>query len=88
MATRLALAILAVLAQATDAFSQAAVEYALQSSGGALSASGGASIGGCSVNSTLLACLTRSYPKATIVVIGALTLLILRWLIRARAVPR
>ena len=88
MGIRIALGILAALANAGGAFGQAAAEYALQSSRGALSASGSGSFGGCSVDSRLLECLTRSYPKATIVVVAVLALLILRWLTRGRAVQR
>ncbi len=74
---------LAAFVVAPVAWAQAAAEYALQSSRGALSASGtDAAIAGCSVDASLLTCLSRSYPKTTIVVASLLTLAILRWLTR------
>lgn len=84
--SRLTLTILAALANATAGYGQAAAEYALKSSGGALSASGAhASIGACSVDATLLTCLSHSYPKTTIVVIAFVALMIMRQLTRAHA---
>ena len=83
--SRLVLRVLAPLTWATVAYGQAAGEYALKSSEGAVSASGTGTIGGCRVDSTLLTCLSHSYPKTTIVVIGLLAVLILRWLTRAHA---
>lgn len=89
MFPRLTLRIVAALACATVGLGQTAVEYALKSSGSAVSASGQhASIGACRVDSTLLACLSRSYPKITIIVIGLLVLAILRWLAKAYAARR
>jgi len=83
MLSRLTLGIPAALACATVGYAQAAAEYALQSSRSAASASGaGATIGGCRVDSTLLTCLSHSYPKTTIIVIALLALMILRWLAR------
>ncbi len=82
MLTRLALGLLAALACATVGYSQAAAEYALRSSGSAASA-GGAHIGGCKLDSTVVTCLSRAYPKATIIVVVLLTLLTLRWLAKA-----
>ena len=84
--SRLNLSILAALACAIVGYGQAAVEYALKSAGSAASASGaGAAIGVCRVDSALLKCLSRSYPKTTIIVIGLLTVLIWRRLTRAHA---
>lgn len=74
---RLAAGVLAALASATALSAQAAVEYALQSSRGAVSAVGGdAAIGGCKVDSALLACLGRLYPKTMIVATVLLALFI------------
>jgi hypothetical protein len=82
--SRLTLIVLAALSCATAGYGQAAVEYALKSGGSAVSASGAdATIGGCTVDSTVMTCLGRSYPMTTILVIALLTLMILRWLTRA-----
>jgi len=81
--SRLALTMLAASACATVGHAQAAAEYALKSSGSAVSGVANGSIGGCRVDSALFTCLSRSYPKTTIVVIALLTLMILRWLTRA-----
>ncbi len=82
--SRLAVAILVVLSCATVGYSQAAVEYALKSAGSAVSGSGtGAAIGGCRVDSTVLTCLSRSYPKTFIIVIGILVVILLWWLAKA-----
>ena len=82
--SRLTLIVIAALSCVTVGYGQAAVEYALKSSGSAVSASGeDATIGGCRVDSTVMTCLSRSYPKATILVIGLITVMILRWLTRA-----
>ena len=81
--SRLALIVLAPLVCATVGHAQAAAEYALRSSGNAVSTGTNTTIGGCRVDSALFACLGRSYPKTTIAVIVLLTLLILRWLTRA-----
>ena len=87
--SRLVLGILAALACATVGYSQAAVEFALRSSGSAVSGSGApAAIGGCRVDSTLLTCLSRSYPRATIVVVGLVIVIILWWLAKAHASRR
>jgi hypothetical protein len=59
---------------------QAAVEYALKSAGSAVAASGGSAIAGCKVDSTLLSCISHSYPRTTIVAVVVATLLFLRWL--------
>ncbi len=84
MLSRVASGFLAALASAAAAHGQAAAEYAARSTGSAISASGGdAAIGGCVVGSTLLTCLSRSYPKTTIVVIGLLVVMIFRWVNRA-----
>jgi len=84
--SRIILRILAALTCATAGYGQAVAEYALKSSGSAVSASGGvAAIGGCRVDSSLLTCLNRAYPKTTIVVIALLALMLWRWLARARA---
>ena len=86
MLPRLTLTILAVLACTTVGYGQAAVEYGLKSAASAVSASGtSATVGGCKVDSALLACLSRSYPKTTIISIGLLAVMILRWLTRAHA---
>jgi hypothetical protein len=83
MLPRLVLRIFVAFACATAGYGQAAVEYALQSSGGAVSASASNPIiAGCRVDSTLLTCLSRSYPKTTIVVVALLTVMIFRWLTR------
>jgi hypothetical protein len=83
---RLTLIMLAALASATPGYGQAAAEYALKSSAGALSANGtAAGIGGCKVDTTVLTCLSHSYPKSTIVVIALVVLLIMRRLSRAHA---
>jgi hypothetical protein len=85
--SRLTLIVLAALSYVTVGYGQAAVEYALKSGGSAVSASrADAGIGGCKVDSTVMTCLGRSYPKTTIAVIGLLTLMILRWLTRANRV--
>lgn len=85
MLSRLALTLLAAMACATAALGQAAVEYALKSSQSTLSGGGsGTIIAGCKVDSTVVACLSRSYPKTTIIVIALLTLVIWRWLTRPR----
>ena len=82
--SRLTLIILAALACAIDGYGQAAVEYALKSSGSAVPASGaGAIIGGCRVDSTLLTCLSHAYPKTTIIVVVLLAVMFLRQLTRA-----
>jgi hypothetical protein len=82
--SRLTLIILAALSSVTVGYGQAAVEYALKSSGSAVSAGrADGVIGGCRVDSKLLTCLSRSYPKATILVIGLMTVMIVRWLTRA-----
>jgi hypothetical protein len=89
MLSRLALGTLAVARCATVAYGQAAVEYALKSSGSAVSGSGApATMGGCRVDSTLLTCLSRSYPTTTIIVAGLLAVMILWWLARAFASRR
>ena len=84
---RLILTIPAALACAATACGQAAAEYAMKSSGSALSAGGGhGSIGACRVDATLLTCLSHSYPKTTIAVIALVALVIMRQLTRAQAV--
>lgn len=86
MLCRLALIVLAALAGATAGYGQAAVEYALKSSGGAVGAAGAnAAIGSCRVDSTLLTCLSHTYRKTTIIVIGLLVIMILRKLTRMHA---
>ena len=84
--SRLTLIVIAALACANAGYCQAAVEYSLKSSGSAVSASGAhATIGACRVDSTLLTCLSHSYPKTTIIVIGLLAVMIMRQLTRAHA---
>jgi hypothetical protein len=84
--SRLTLIVLAALTCATVGYGQAAVEYALKSSGSAVSASGAdAAIGVCRVDSTLLTCLSHSYPKTTIIVIVLLALMVMRYLTRAHS---
>lgn len=81
MLPRLASGMLAALACAAVAYSQAAVEYALKSAGSTVSGSGGhGTIGGCRVDSALLACLSGAYPKTTVIVIVLIALMIFRWL--------
>ena len=84
--SRLTLTILAELTCTTVGNGQAAVEYALKSSGSAVSASGAdATIGVCRVDSTLLTCLSHSYPKTTIIVIVLLALMLMRQLTKVHA---
>ena len=60
---------------------QAAVEYALRSGGGALSANGGlATIAGCQVDASLLTCLTHAYPGTMLLIAVTICLIMLRWL--------
>ncbi len=85
---RLVCGVLAALGCVRVAHGQAVVEYALKTSGSAVATSGaGPAIGGCRVDSTLLTCLGESYPKATLVVIGLLTVMIVRRLVRAHRAP-
>lgn len=61
--TRFVLRSFSGLAMATAAYAQAAVEYAAKSSSSALSGSGGgARLGACPVDGTLLTCVRQSYP--------------------------
>jgi hypothetical protein len=59
---------------------QAAVEYAIKSAGGAVAGSGGSAVAGCRVDSSLLSCLGRSYPRTMAVVAVVVCLLLVRWL--------
>jgi len=59
---------------------QAAVEYGLKTAGSALSSGGGTAIAGCNVDSTLLTCLSHSYPQTAIILAVVICLLIARWL--------
>jgi hypothetical protein len=61
---------------------QAAVEYALKSGQSALAADGSNSIGGCSVDSRVFSCLSRSHPKAAILVAILICLVLMRWFFR------
>ncbi len=80
MLSRLVFGILAAVGCSWVAYGQAAAEYALQSSRGAVSAAGeDASIGGCTIGSTLLTCLSRSYPRTTILVVGLLAVIVWLW---------
>jgi glucose uptake protein GlcU len=84
--SRLTLIVIAALACANAGYGQAAVEYALKSSGSAVSASGApATIGGCLVDAKLLTCLNHSYPKTTVIVIGLVALMVIRQLTRVHA---
>jgi hypothetical protein len=84
---RAAFRIIAAAALAAPAYAQAAVEYALKSSGSALSGdASGAGILGCRVDSTLPECLIRHYPKGALVAACLAALLAIRWLARVRAV--
>jgi len=84
--SRLTLKILVALACVTVGHGQTAVEYALKSSGSAVSGhAADATVGGCKVDSTLLTCLSRSYPKIMIMVAGLLAVLIMRQLTRAHS---
>ncbi len=75
---------LSVFAYSSIAYGQAAVEYALKSGGSAVSASGEpATVGSCRVDSSLLTCLSESYPKTMIVLLALLTILILWRVLKA-----
>jgi hypothetical protein len=62
------------------AHAQAAAEYALKSAGSAVAGNGGSAIAGCRVDSTLLPCLSRSYPRATTMTAVVISVLFWRWL--------
>jgi hypothetical protein len=64
-----------VLALPIGLLAQALVEYALQSGSSAVAQMNGSYIAGCNVNPGLFGCLSRSYPRAAIVV-GILVLVI------------
>ncbi len=71
------------------AYGQAAVEYALKSSGGAAAGSGAPlKIGNCRVDSTLPSCFSQSYPRATVVVVALITVLVLWRLFKAHSARR
>ena len=71
---------LALLVLPLGLFAQAVVEYALQSGSSALSHIGDSAIGGCNIDSGLVRCLGRTYPRAAIAVVVVLGLLMVRWL--------
>jgi hypothetical protein len=61
---------------------QAAAEYALQSGSRALTNIASSGIAGCDVDSRLLVCLSHSYPRTAILVVGVLCLFAVRWVVR------
>jgi hypothetical protein len=63
-------------------FAQAAVEYALQSGSRALTHIASSGIAGCDVDSRLLVCLSHSYPRTAILIVGVLCLFAVRWVAR------
>jgi hypothetical protein len=75
MLRRSAITALGFAATATLAHAQAAVEYALKSSGGALSAGRPLYIGVCPVDRSFLDCASRMYPSAFRLTVLALLVL-------------
>jgi hypothetical protein len=71
---------LTVFALPVNLLAQAVVEYALKSAGSAVSASSGPAFAGCTMNSSLLTCLSDTYPRAMIACEVVIGLFILRWL--------
>jgi hypothetical protein len=61
---------------------QAAVEYALQSGSSALTHLASSGIAGCNVDSGMLVCLSHTYPRTSILVVGVLCLFAVRWVAR------
>ena len=59
---------------------QAAIEYVLKSGSSGLSRVTDSALAGCNVDSSMFACLGRAYPKASIVLAGAICLVIVGWL--------
>jgi len=76
---------LCALSVASAARAQAVVEYAAKSATSAVSGtSGGASLGACRVDSTVISCLRQNYPVAFQVVIVAICLLVAILIFRPR----
>lgn len=76
---------LCVLSIASAAHAQAVVEYAAKSATSAASGtSGGASLGACRVDSTVISCLRQNYPVAFQVVLVVICLLVAILIFRPR----
>jgi len=74
-------AALPLLAFPLSLLGQAGIEYALKSGGTPPgTANGAAVIAGCRVDSTLLTCLTDSYPQGTLAAGAAMVILAVRWM--------
>ena len=72
---------LSLFALPVTLLAQAAIEYALRSGDGALSANGRlATIAGCQVDTSLLTCLSHFYPGTMLLIAMALCLIMLGWL--------
>lgn len=70
---------------ASAARAQAIVEYASKSATSAVSGtSGGASLGACRVDSTVISCLRQNYPVAFQIVLVAICLLVAILVFRPR----
>jgi len=76
---------LCALSIASAARAQAVVEYAAKSATSAVSGtSGGASLGACRVDSTVISCLRQNYPVAFQVVLVVICLLVAILIFRPR----
>ena len=76
---------LCALSVASAARAQAVVEYAAKSATSAVSdTSGGASLGACRVDSTVISCLRQNYPVAFQVVLVVICLLVAILIFRPR----
>jgi len=76
---------LCALSVASAARAQAVVEYAAKSATSAASGtSGGASLGACRVDSTVISCLRQNYPVAFQVVLVVICLLVAILIFRPR----
>ena len=76
---------LCALSVASAARAQAVVEYAAKSATSAASGtSGGASLGACRVDSTVISCLRQNYPVAFQVVLVVICLLVAILVFRPR----
>jgi hypothetical protein len=76
---------LCALSIASAARAQAVVEYAAKSATSAVSGtSGGASLGACRVDNTVISCLRQNYPVAFQVVVVVICLLVAILIFRPR----
>lgn len=61
---------------------QAAVEYALKSGSSVVSHIEGSRVAGCKVDSSLVVCLSRSYPMAAVLIGATICVFIVRRIVR------